>query len=446
MKKQNRQKGITLVALIITIIILLILAGISIVSLTQTRLFEKAQESKERTIKAQLKEEIEMAIQEIQIEEISKGNNMTLEAITSKLENKLNGITAEFDNNEITGEYKSHTYKIDSNLKVTIEDKVEGISFGYELEPKGYTNGNIKLKITASSTNGTITSIQAPSELTLNEDGTYIVNKNGTYSFEIIDESNVAVKKDIVINNIDKLEPEECQITINKNFGTKILVNVNAKDADATQENAQSGIEKYKYFIKKESEADYQEYTSNESSYIFTGLDTETQYNIYVIAYDKAGNYKESNHLNETTKSEALSQVIITDKGIFNSQNLETGEYYINPDITVGKIPTELYDGRETSLSLYYSDVRYIEVDESAIGKTFWVKGYRGGGNYSVAFIFYHFNNEGQGRTEISRHLWKDPYSNTQIVESVIPKGTSKIMVGNYQSNTTGVYLQIGVK
>ena len=56
MKKLKQQKGITLVALIITIIILLILAGISIASLTQTGLFTKAKEAKQNTIDAQLKE------------------------------------------------------------------------------------------------------------------------------------------------------------------------------------------------------------------------------------------------------------------------------------------------------------------------------------------------------------------------------------------------------
>ena len=44
MKKE--QKGITLVALVITIIILLILAGISIATLSQTGLFKKAKEAK----------------------------------------------------------------------------------------------------------------------------------------------------------------------------------------------------------------------------------------------------------------------------------------------------------------------------------------------------------------------------------------------------------------
>ena len=49
MRKTNGQKGITLVALVITIIILLILATISIQSLTNTGLFAKAKEAKEKT-------------------------------------------------------------------------------------------------------------------------------------------------------------------------------------------------------------------------------------------------------------------------------------------------------------------------------------------------------------------------------------------------------------
>ena len=46
---ENRSKGITLVALVITIIILLILAGITISSLTNTGLFEKAKEARDKT-------------------------------------------------------------------------------------------------------------------------------------------------------------------------------------------------------------------------------------------------------------------------------------------------------------------------------------------------------------------------------------------------------------
>ena len=49
MINKNKDRGITLVALVITIIILLILATISIQSLTNTGLFAKAQEAKEKT-------------------------------------------------------------------------------------------------------------------------------------------------------------------------------------------------------------------------------------------------------------------------------------------------------------------------------------------------------------------------------------------------------------
>jgi len=59
MEKQNKfsQKGITLVALVITIILLLILAGISISSLTNSGLFDNAKLAEERTENAQEKEQ-----------------------------------------------------------------------------------------------------------------------------------------------------------------------------------------------------------------------------------------------------------------------------------------------------------------------------------------------------------------------------------------------------
>ena len=55
-------KGITLVALVITIIILLILAGISISSLTDNGLFGKAQEAARNTEIEGIKEDIQLDI------------------------------------------------------------------------------------------------------------------------------------------------------------------------------------------------------------------------------------------------------------------------------------------------------------------------------------------------------------------------------------------------
>ena len=57
MKRYKSTKGITLVALVITIIILLILAGITISSLTNTGIFGRAKEAKEKTQQAQRNEQ-----------------------------------------------------------------------------------------------------------------------------------------------------------------------------------------------------------------------------------------------------------------------------------------------------------------------------------------------------------------------------------------------------
>ncbi len=57
-----KQKGITLIALVITIIILLILASITIATLTgENGIITKAQEAKIKTEEAQLDEQLKLA-------------------------------------------------------------------------------------------------------------------------------------------------------------------------------------------------------------------------------------------------------------------------------------------------------------------------------------------------------------------------------------------------
>lgn len=72
MKKQS--KGITLIALVITIIILLILAGISIATLTNTGLFGKAKEAKDKSKNAQIEENIYLADYENEINKYINGS------------------------------------------------------------------------------------------------------------------------------------------------------------------------------------------------------------------------------------------------------------------------------------------------------------------------------------------------------------------------------------
>ena len=146
MEKLRKNKGITLVALVITIIILLILAGISIQAITNTGLFANTKRAKEKSMEGQLKEEISLAIQDIEVEEISKGNGVTLETLAGgQLENKLKDITAELDDDKINGEYSGYEYTIDSKFNVKIENQEDLIFYARKLQEQGAINVLVSL-------------------------------------------------------------------------------------------------------------------------------------------------------------------------------------------------------------------------------------------------------------------------------------------------------------
>ena len=63
MQKINKQKGITLIALVVTIIVLLILAGISIATLTgENGLITKTNTAKEKTKQAEAEERVKIEV------------------------------------------------------------------------------------------------------------------------------------------------------------------------------------------------------------------------------------------------------------------------------------------------------------------------------------------------------------------------------------------------
>ena len=76
--KDKFNKGITLVALVITIIILLILATISIQALTQTGLFQKANEAKEKMQNAEENQAKTLNEYEDELNKYVSGNVKTL--------------------------------------------------------------------------------------------------------------------------------------------------------------------------------------------------------------------------------------------------------------------------------------------------------------------------------------------------------------------------------
>ena len=81
-----KNKGITLIALVITIIVLLILSGITIQGLTNTGIFENANKAKLETKRSQIKEWLSLNLMEAQTTNYNKTDSEILEIARGKAE------------------------------------------------------------------------------------------------------------------------------------------------------------------------------------------------------------------------------------------------------------------------------------------------------------------------------------------------------------------------
>ena len=294
--------AITLIALIITIIVLLILAGVTLnMVMGDSGIFSKANQAKNKTEVAQYEEELRMCVLEIQADEATNGTTFGIDTIRKNLVEKVKElenieeieITSPEGNATIEGTYKGYEYKIDEKYVVHIGDKATGIILTTSLEPKGWTNQNVTATITIKSNNG-INKVE-PDEGSKNGNE-YIITKeniaeNTSFKYTVTDGQGNTQTKTVEINTIDKNAPADFTITAeNTAEGLKIT---------GTTTDNESGIDKYEYYAKK-SDGEYKAYDSNP----ITGLASGT-YNVYAIAYDKAGNKKQSTNTVENVKISA---------------------------------------------------------------------------------------------------------------------------------------------
>lgn len=293
-KRLSSKRGITLIALIVTIIILLILAGVAIANISgESGLFAKVKLAKQKYSISETKEKLELKITELRIEEEGKGETLTKEDLPKLNSDEIDVRSVEsFPVEVICEKYK---FNVDENFVVTYVGEVDGTIITYTTEPEGYTNQDeIEILIKVTNLKG-IKTIEYPNGDKLEvggatERGTdYKVNANGTYTFKIVDMENKEVTKDVVIDQIDKLEPLDFTPTYEKTEdGIKVIAET--QDADYDETNTKSGIDYYEYYLKLKDVTEYTKYTTNQ----ITGLKTGT-YQLYVIAYDNAGNSKQCN-------------------------------------------------------------------------------------------------------------------------------------------------------
>ena len=304
--------AITLVALVITIIVLLILAGITInMVVGENGIFAKATNAKNKTEVAQYEEELRMCVLELQADEATNGTTFNMETIKNKFEEKVkkteNTDDIEFpitkSETRLDGIYKGYEFYIDEKYVVHIGEKTTGIRILTNIEPTGWTKGPVKVNITIKSNNG-LAKIKPENEEEIDVGGKteYVITKenitqNTTFKYEVTDNQGTTTNKTIEIKNIDTNAPTKCEIEKTENTEEGLKITVNAEDAE-------SGIDKYEYYVKKSTDSNYTKYDSNS----ITGLSSGT-YSVYVIAYDKAGNEKQSTNTEEVKILKTYSNV-----------------------------------------------------------------------------------------------------------------------------------------
>ena len=198
--------------MVITIIVLLILAGVALSILTgENSIFKTTESAVEQNNKAQIKEKMELAIMEKQLEE---KREVSLDEIIDKLIE--NGITTEEESDREIG-----TVITEEGYEVTIEEKEEG---GWEV--KVGEKGTAKIRLNISKTPEVLTSkvtikiegrligiglkelVMPDGSKKEYEEGitkieeTYEVTSNGTYKFVLTGRDGQEIEKEIIINNI----------------------------------------------------------------------------------------------------------------------------------------------------------------------------------------------------------------------------------------------------
>ena len=130
-KKNNQLKasnGITLIALVITIIVLLILAGVTIATLTgKNGILTKATEAEEETSYEGAREKLNLILTDLQAEKIPKGESLILEdALAGEIAAYDEVTSATFTGDVIEVVIDGYTFEVNADLGIEKQiDKVE---------------------------------------------------------------------------------------------------------------------------------------------------------------------------------------------------------------------------------------------------------------------------------------------------------------------------------
>ncbi len=204
----KEEKGITLIALVITIIILLILAGVSIATLTgENGLLSKANTAKTETKKASAEEQVKIAV----AGSFNDDGKLTADKVKEEL-GKIPNVGEIRDTNggfPIEVDLDGYTFEIDENGKVTRKAVKPVVKYSLSTEEQVEEETEVIVTITVTIGEGeSITKITKPNGTSVSNTNTttFSVTKNGIYTVVVEGSNGEKTTCKITITNIGTTE------------------------------------------------------------------------------------------------------------------------------------------------------------------------------------------------------------------------------------------------
>ena len=399
--KTKEMKGITLIALVITIVVLMILAGVSINTvLGDDGIIQKAKEAAETTRRASAEEEMNRLVLEYQL----ASKDETLESFLQEkvTEGRIDGVTDNGDGTiTITKkvEGKDYTITVKKPVAPTPSVKVGAIRVVSDSTGAGSSLGE------ASTRKGTTLYIMIESTIsggttTVSPEVPYAVTENGTYKFT-------------VTGTVDGTAyTKEVSVTVNQ-FKNSILEDINIKIGDSVNYTYDTASSSYTLELK------YSGYSSNQTIAQTTGLTWK------VLNVDKENDTVDIISTNPTSSTVTFANILGYNNGPYLMNEICKAQYS-NKTLGVNARSINLLD-MEKHLTPTGITNRNAYTDAVKYGTT---KTYTSGTKYPSLYA----NQKGAGPnitaadasakiTQPKTDAGNDPYEESK---PIVPKGTTE--------------------
>ena len=309
MKKLKQEKAITLVAMVITIILLLILAGISIQAITNTGLFEAAGQAKKEAKRAQVVEWLNLKLIEEQTynpigtsEQIIKATKLRVDNNKSELEKIGKTVIVEETKTEEGEQVDIYFYvQVDKDV---FKVEIKGSQF---IGEAGKFPPIIKLESVTSTTNSITVTVSTKrneggnieyyiksedeekytlKETTTDENYTYTgLEQNKNYSIKIVaiaeNRQTAEVTKDVLLGSVTNLTDANIIFTYEPDSWTNGSVKVTAALKDMTSS--------YTLKITDSNPVGASKQTALGWTNASTGITVSTNKTVYAVLIDNEG-------------------------------------------------------------------------------------------------------------------------------------------------------------